>query len=247
MPNGTHLTIDEMERVIDDLLARRSPALARLSAGGIYRALLEKKQAELKALPPALRGLPRAEQLRLLDVDHDRCIRAINYLREALEAWPYATPAMRAASATLVTHFITGPGMTQKPYGVQSRVAAEAEPKLTTHGPALAAVPTPDGANLKVWVEKYVAAGKALGSSHSGRADDLAGRGDGAAAAPLRGALIGIFVDLRTAIARELEVNAALPRSLEDDVLGYLDELERLALARAAGPTAAPPAGPGPV
>lgn len=55
--------------------------------------------------------------------------------------------------------------------------------------------------------------------------------------------------DLRTTVQRDLEADEALPSTLEADLFGYLEELQRLAAARKASapyagtaPTEPPPA-----
>jgi len=252
------LTIDELILALDDLLGKRGPELAKLSSGKSFRTLLSRIRGQLAALPEALRGLPRAELLRALDLNHDRRHRALSHLRQAIELWPDATAAMKRAAALLASDFVVEASETQAPYAVEAQKAEERLLKLPAAEPVLAAVSTPDGSTLVTWVRAFLEAGRTIGTTLSGRADDLATRPDGKQAGALRGTTIGLLSDLRTTVARELEADtdATLPRSLDADIFGYVDELQRLAAARAsnasnvaapAGPTnPVPPVGPNP-
>lgn len=228
----THLTIDEIENGIDDLLGKRADALAKLSAGASFKTLFARKREELRAIPKALRGLPRAEMLRVLDLTHDRHLRALDLFRRFLQVWPNSTPALAQAAALLVEEFVTGSGETQAPYAVEAQRAADRAGKIATHKAVLDGVMMPDGSPLTAAVQSYTSAGAELGATHSGRADDLAGRGDASRAGAIRGEVIGLFADLRTAIRRDLQANPGLSATLEADVLGFVDELQRLARAR---------------
>lgn len=237
-----HLSINEIILSLHDLLERRGAALARVSSGAAYRKLLANVLAELEALPAAMRGLPRAELLRALDLSHDLNVRIMNLFRQLLVIWPEPTPAMASAAQVLGDHF-AGSSDSQLPYAKEAQLAAARAPKLDGFRPVLDAVPTPDGGTATALVERYLKAGSDLGDNLSGRADDRAARPDASRAGALRGRAIGLVSDLRTAIQRDREADPSLPATLEADVLGYVDELERLAASRAASPTGtAPPA-----
>ncbi|PKN56198.1 MAG: hypothetical protein CVU56_17445 [Deltaproteobacteria bacterium HGW-Deltaproteobacteria-14] len=232
-----HLSITEIILGLHDLLDKRGAALAKVSSGAAYRKLLTTVLAELEALPPAVRGLPRADLLKALDLSHDLYVRVMNLLRQLMAIWPDPTPAMTTAAEVLGQHFV-GSSDGQLPYAKEAQLAAARAPKLDAYRAVLDAVPTPDGRTVTALVERYLKTGQDLGDTLSARADDRAARADASRAGALRGRAIGLVSDLRTAIQRDREADPTLPATLEADLLGYLDELERLAASRAASPSA---------
>jgi len=237
-----YLSIAEIIVALHDLLDKRRSVLARLSSGNVFCKLLGDVLAQLEALPPALRGLPRSQLLKDFDQEHDRYLRVLNLIRQLLMLWPGATPAMLEASEGLDEHFV-GSTDGKLPYAKEVQLASTRAAKLESFRSVFDAVPTPDGGTLTALIERYLTAARALGDNLSGRADDLAARTDASQAAALRGRAVGLVGDLRTAVRRDLEADPALPRTLEADLLGYVDELDRLASGRVkSGATVATPA-----
>ena len=235
-----YLSINELIAAGRDLLGKRRAALARVPSSAVYIKLLEATLTKLEALPDALRGLPRAQLLRLLDRDHDGLVALINVALELLTSWPDPTEAMQAAAAALEAHYAVAYD-SRRSYAEEAQLARERGQKLAEHRAVFDAIPMPDGGTLTALIERYVAAGTALGDNLSGRADDLVARGDASDAAALRGRVMGLLGELRTAVRREVEADSTLPASLEGDIFGYLDELTRLAAARAPGAPTGPP------
>jgi hypothetical protein len=119
-------------------------------------------------------------------------------------------------------------------------------PALKTLEADLKLFPIAGGLTLLDWVTDFLDAGQSLNDLLSNRADmDESGRKD---ASELRSQTIGLLNRFRGALADEVEENTALPRTLDQQVFAYFDELEGMrasALAAAKAARAAAAAAPG--
>jgi|GEM_PF-4646468 len=148
-------------------------------------------------------------------------------------------------------------GITQQSYAAEAHHAQTIAPDLPSHEPALAAVslPAEDTPNLWTVAQRFVASGVELDRLGSNRGQTVTMQGDRFGAGALRGRAIGTLHSLREHVARALEARDDLPRDLDGNIFGYLDELQRLATGRASGgerasdaptPTPVPPVNPTP-
>lgn len=235
------LSVIELLNGSDDLLAGRQVHLLLLKNGAWFAGEVKRQRDALAAAPEPQKVLPRVERLRAEDQTSDAWGRAIHHLALALEACPTTSPTTREATNIVRQRYMTGLSETRAAYAVEAGEAARKKQLLDADDQArLAAVPAPNGETLLAWVEHYIAAGMALGVTLSGRADDLAVATPEANAGAQRSELIGLLGTLRADIRLALRVDPALPRTLEADVLGLFDEMQRLAEQRRNGP---PPGG----
>lgn len=226
------LSIRELREASSDLLEKRLASLARLPTGDYFKTAITEKLGAVAALPDSITKLPLSELLKLLDKSHDQWARTIHFLLRAAEECP-TMPESTAKTVELIRErYMSGLNEIRDPYGVEAQRGRERAQKLPGDQAALTALATPDGRTLFDWVSNYVDAGKSIGGGLSGRADQLASSGDASQAGKLRSELIGLYGELRAAIRLQLKAQADLPRTLEDDILGNFDELQRLAVQR---------------
>ena len=226
------LSIRELREASSDLLDKRMASLGRLPTGDYFKNAITEKLSAISALPDSITKLPLSELLRLLDKSHDQWARSIHYLVRAAEECPTMPESTGKTIELIRERYMSGLNETRDPYGVEAQRGRERAEKLPGDQNALTAVATPDGRNLFDWISSYVDAGKSIGGGLSGRADQLASSGDASQAGRLRSELIGLYGELRAAIRLQLKAQSDLPRTLEDDILGNFDELQRLALQR---------------
>ena len=101
------------------------------------------------------------------------------------------------------------------------RETLEATPQLAAD---LALFPVPGGGTLLDWVGLHLGAGLHLSTLLSGRADLDNGARRGAGV--LRVQTVALLNRARAAVADDVEANPALPRDLDGQIFGFLDELE---------------------
>lgn len=226
------LSIPELREGSSGILNERLAALERLPTASYFKSEIEAKLAALAALPEAITRLPLAELLKLLDVTHDRWIRASHWVLSAAEACPTTPEALQRSIETIRERYVSGLDETRAPYAVEAAKARQRGETLAGDEALLRSIPTPDGQTLFAWLASYVEAGKEIGGGLSNRADKLGASGDASRAGALRSELIGLYGELRGAIRLQLKAQPALPRTLEADILGQLDEFQRLAVQR---------------
>lgn len=226
------LSIRELLEGASELLDKRSAALARLPTGSYFKAAIAEKVTLLRALPESLATLPLAELLKLLDKNYDQWGRCIHYLLRAAEECPTMPTTHEDAVALVRGRYMTGLKELLEPYGVEAQRGRERSDLAVADEAVLRTIATPDGRNLFDWVSAYATAGKAIGGGLTGRADELSSAGDAPRAGVLRSETIGLFGELRAAIRLQLKAQPDLPRTLEADILGNFDELQRLAAQR---------------
>ena len=244
------LELSELQTGLVELVrGERKNVLQQARAATIYMPVLEALLVKTEALPAGVLKLPRVELLKGADLRRDNLARASFFLAQAVLAHPDSPPELEAAAALCVERFVPSLAITRDTYAENARKAAVHAGELTTHQATLARVPTPDGKTLADWMAAFVEAGAEVGRIHQGRSDELAVAGNREGAGPLRSEILGALGELRAVVQREVASNPELPRTLEAQIFGYFDELQRLAAQRkaSAAPGAAPVVPPAPV
>ena len=244
------LELSELQTGLVELVrGERKNVLQRSQASVIYLPVLDALLDKTEALPAEALKLPRVELLKGADLRRDNLARAAYFLSQAVLSHPDSSPELEAAAALCVERFVPSLAVTRDTYAENTRKAGLHAGELTTHQAALARVPTPDGKTLADWMAAFVEAGAEVGRIHQGRSDELAVAGNREGAGPLRSEIVGALGELRVVVQREVATNPALSRTLEAEVFGYFDELQRLAAQRkaSAAPSPAPVVPPAPV
>ena len=222
----------------------RRPLFEKTHAFLIYAPRCARLLAELKALPLDVLGLPLVELLQDADLRRDGLARALYLLSEAVMALPSASDALKHDIAPIRSTYVRSLAVVREPYGVAAQSAKDLAPTLDTHRAALQTIPTPDGRTLDLWVADFLAAGQEIGALLSDRSKTLGAAAGRGRAGVLRNEIIATVNEIRAVIATERAERTDLPATLDGDLFGQFDELQRLAEARRPRP-AKPNAEPG--
>ena len=242
------LSLAELRLALTDLLtgSRKAP-LDLTHASLIYRPRLQRLFDKLMALPPGVLELPLVELLQAADAKRDGYARALHHLRLAVLALPDAPDALRAAVVVVKDAFVPSLDVVRQPYAVAADSVTDDAKDLETHRATLSAVPTPDGRTLEAWVTGFVAAGGDIRGLLDERSGTLGSASSRAGAGALRGEILGTLYELRSVVATERGDRTDLPATIDGQIFGQLDELQRLAAARNAARAKPKPAAPTPV
>ncbi len=225
----------ELRNVLRNLLTERQAALAKVTHGGQYQANLGAVLAALDNLPEGIAKLPLVELLALLDDDHDDWGKAIDYLMKAVEEGPAALAPLKPAVELVRSRYMARLAEVRAPYAVEDQRGRDRLGTLEADKAALDAITAVDGRPLSAWIADYATAGTKLGEGLSDRADTVGAATtpkDAATVQTLRSDAIRLIGNLRSQIELDILNNAETPRTLADDVLGYIDEISRLAEGR---------------
>lgn len=212
----------------------RSAALARVDGDGIFKDELTALLTELADLPPELRGIPMKELMREADASFDRDGMILRLSHQVIAL--LTAPTADALAAVGSIGELVPLGITRAPYSTEAAHAATHAEALERHRAALSAIALPcdDTPTLFAVVERFVKSGLELDRLSSQRGHVTREAGDRAGAGALRSRAIGALHALREHVARALRLKRELPRDLDGQIFGFLDELQRLAAERAA-------------
>jgi hypothetical protein len=144
---------------------------------------------------------------------------------------------MLAAGKKIRAAFITALDELQATYEVEAEAAKRQRTSLVDLKVELTMFPVAGGLTLLEWATQFIDAGEQLSTLLSRRADAKART----QATQIRMKTIGLLNRVRTAMLDEMREDPALPTTLEQDVFGYLDDMEeKAALAYAEEKKAAP-------
>ena len=232
------LSLAELRLGLADVLAgTRQAAFDRTHASLIYRPSLQRLFDKLMALPANVLELPLVELLQAADGRRDGYGRALYHLRLAIEALP-DKPASLAAVVTAITAFVPGLGVVRQPYGVAADSVTDDTQDLATHRAVLASVPTPDGRQLDAWVAAFIAGAEDIKRLLDDRSSALGVAATREGAGALRGEIVATLYELRGVLATERANRSELAATIDGEIFGQLDELQRLAGARNAAAAA---------
>ncbi|MDC0747777.1 hypothetical protein [Polyangium mundeleinium] len=220
------LNLPDLKLGLDDLLTQRLPALTLSPLGKSYASSLTLKKKLVDDLPPALTGgRPLAEELDDTDREHDGFGAAIYFTTEVYLRLPGVDPALVVAAKRIRAAFIPELESLRDSYADEAAAAVQRKNKLIELEADLKLFPIAKGGTLHDWATAYVAAGEHLSSLLSKRADATT---DGRKhAAKLRSETVALLNRVRSAIADDVETLPDLPRDLDAQIFGYLDELEQ--------------------
>lgn len=247
----SNLVLYDLKLGLTDLLEHRHKALVSTKAGQTYASMLAQKRVAIDALPPALTGgRPLATELADADDIHDGYGSALWHFTEAYLILPGAPEEITAAARRIRAAFIPRLDELGESYASEAARAQARRAEAESLKADLKLFPVVGGKALDRWVDAYLGAGERLSDLLGQRADkDTGNRKD---AGKVRTATIGMLRRLRGALADELEYDPKLPRNLDTQVFGYLDQLAKMRAASGGsssgggggeGGEAAPPAG----
>jgi hypothetical protein len=220
-----HLPISSLYLGLEDLLGTRRISLLSFANGAANETLITGVRDRILALPPEILGRPLKDELSTTDDRHDGVGAAIWFVTEAYDRHPDTTPEMRAAIPRIRAAFIAALDELQAAYEVEAAAAKRRRPALSDLKVELSLFPTANGGTLLDWASQFVDAGEQLSVLLSQRADAKART----AAAKIRAQGIGLLNRVRAALAYELRNDPKLPATLDQDVFGYLDQMEEKA------------------
>jgi hypothetical protein len=237
------LNLSDLKLGLDDLLTKRHGALVQSNVGKSYEAMLAHRRDAIDALPPALGGKPLADALSAADTDHDGFGGAIYYLTEAYLRLPAAAPGVLDAVRRVRAALIPELDQLRDSYADEAEAAIRRKAELPDLKADLELIPVAGGGSLHDWAVAFLGAGEKLSALLSQRADvDTNGR---KGAQHLRSETVGMLNRLRNAIADETRVGK-LPKDLDAQIFGYLDDLEAQRAAALRAPKPAKPEAPAP-
>lgn len=217
-----HITLRNLLLALEDLLTKRLAPLQSFDAGQASVKPLALRRDKIAALPPDLTGRPLADELALIDTQHDGFGGAVWFLTEAYLRLPGATPALVDAANKIRAAFISNLDVLKARYDAEAQAAKEHAPSLATLKTELMAFPVAGG-TLYDWAAGFIAAGKQIDALLSQRADAK----DRKTATMLRGETLAKLNRLRDDLADALKDDPSLPADLDDQVFGYFDLLEK--------------------
>lgn len=219
------LTLGDLKLGLDDLLTTRQAALALTRVGKAYEDLLKQKRAQMDALPTEFgEGKPIPELLATIDAEHDGYGTAIYYLTEAYLHLPNIDTDVLEAIMHIRASLIPSLEQLHDSYADEAEAALRRKAALPQLAADLMRVPVVGG-NLHAWAAAFVDAGAKLQKLLEQPAD--AGATQRKEAQRLRIETLGLLNHARTVINDEIISRATLPRHLDTQIFGYLDQLEK--------------------
>ncbi|HUT76236.1 MAG TPA: hypothetical protein VM285_01025 [Polyangia bacterium] len=223
-----YLTGSDLSLYLDDVFQNKLPLLGGTNSFKIYQTTLAERRERLGNLYRPKSGRPLAEELSDVDRLHDSTGRAVYYLCLGLEQLVTLSPEKRDLLAKVRQTFVPALGALQAAYEDQAGAAAKKREALSRLAAELQAFPVAPDLTLHTLVEAHVSAGESLGGLLARRSDatveELSSRD--AEASVIRMETIGLLGRFRQALADEIAADSALPRDLEAQVFGYLEQLE---------------------
>lgn len=232
------LSLSDLKLGFDDLHDKRQKSLVSSATGKSYEPMLANRRTAINALPAALTGgKPLAAELAEADALHDGIGFSIWYNTESYFRSPSTPVEQLDAAKRIRAAFIPALIDLSASYATEAEAAIQRQPQLKTLKADLKLFPIAGGLTMYDWVSDFLAAGQSLHRMLSERADvDDTGRKD---AGTLRTTTIGLLNRCRAALADEMADNAKLPRTLDQQVFAYFDELETMRVTAAAAAAAA--------
>ncbi|MBK9259044.1 MAG: hypothetical protein IPM54_04340 [Polyangiaceae bacterium] len=219
------LTLGDLKQGLDDLLTTRQAALALTRVGKAYEDLLKQKRAQMDAVPNELGGgKPVPELLATTDAEHDGYGTAIYYLTEAYLHLPNIDTDVLEAIMHIRASLIPSLEQLRDSYADEAEAALRRKSALPALAADLMRVPVVGG-SLQNWATAFVEAGARLQKLLEQPEDD--GATQRKEAQRLRVETIGLLNHARTVILDEIASRPTLPRHLDTQIFGYLDDLEK--------------------
>jgi hypothetical protein len=219
------LTLGDLKQGLDDLLTTRHAALTLTRVGKAYEDLLAQKRTQIDALPKELGGSkPVPEQLATTDTEHDGFGTAIYYLTEAYLHLPNIDTDVLEAIMHIRASLIPSLEQLHDSYADEAEAALRRKAALPALAADLMRVPVVGG-TLQNWAASFVDAGARLQKLLEQPED--AGAAERKEAQRLRAETLGLLNHARAVIHDEVASRPSLPRHLDTQIFGYLDDLEK--------------------
>jgi hypothetical protein len=226
--------LNDLRLFLDDLLRERTSSdppekktrkelLRSLPSGDTYVVLLAQKHLAIIALPPAVLGLPLVDLLKYADSLYDGFGKFIYYLGEAYKAHPTLPRDIVEAAEDLQETFAPSLSIFTANYADEAARAKALRPKLIEKKALLTKFSLPDGTTLFDVAVGHIDNGEKLQTLLSERSD--ASDADRSGAGQLLSNTLGIIRRCRDMIVDMLAANASLPRDLDRQIFGFLDDL----------------------
>lgn len=225
------LTLGDLKQGLDELLTTRQAALALTRVGKAYEDLLTQKRTQMDALPTEFgEGKPVPELLATVDGEHDGYGTAIYYLTEAYLHLPNIDTDVLEAIMHIRASLIPSLEQLHDSYADEAEAALRLKAALPQLAADLMRIPVVGG-TLNNWATAFVDAGAKLQKLLEQPND--AGAAQRKEAQRLRIETLGLLNHARTVILDEIASRPTLPRHLDNQIFGYLDQLEK---ARSSAP-----------
>jgi len=219
------LTLGDLKQGLDDLLTTRQAALALTRVGKAYEDLLKQKRVQMDALPTEFgEGKPVPELLANIDAEHDGYGTAIYYLTEAYLHLPNIDTDVLEAIMHIRASLIPSLEQLHDSYADEAEAALRRKAALPQLAADLMRIPVVGG-NLNSWAGAFVEAGAKLQKLLEQPADS--GATQRKEAQRLRLETLGLLNHARTVISDEIASRSTLPRHLDTQIFGFLDQLEK--------------------
>jgi hypothetical protein len=222
-----YLTGSDLSLYLEDLFQNKTPLLGGTNSFKIYQATLSERRERLGNLYRPQSGRPLADELSDVDRLHDSTGRAVHHVCLGLEQLVTLSPEKRDLLVKVRETFVPALGALQAAYEDQAGAAAKKREALAGMAAELSAFPVAPDLTLRALVEAHVSAGEDLGKLLARRADAAVEERSSrdAEASVIRMETIGLLGRFRQALADEVAADSALPRDLEAQVFGYLEQL----------------------
>lgn len=219
------LNLPDLKLGLDDLVNKRHAALVTSNIGQSYEPMITIKRVAINALPMAFTGKPLAEALGATDDDHDGFGGALWHITEAYLRLPVKDANVVDAIKRIRAALIPDLADLRDSYADQAESAIRRKSELASVEGDLKLIPIAmGGSSLYDWALGFLNAGEKLSVLLSERADATTDGRKGAH--KLRSETIALLNRARSAIADECATSNALPKDLDAQIWGYLDELE---------------------
>jgi hypothetical protein len=219
------LTLGDLKQGLDDLLTTRHAALVLTRVGKAYEELLKQNRAQMDALPTEFgEGKPVPELLATTDAEHDGFGTAIYYLTEAYLHLPNVDTEVLEAIMHIRASLIPSLEQLHDSYADEAEAALRRKAALPQLAADLMRVPVVGG-TLHNWASAFVEAGAKLQKLLEQPPDASAIQRK--EAQRLRIETLGLLNHARTVIVDEIASRPTLPRHLDTQIFGYLDQLEK--------------------
>lgn len=227
------LTLAALQLGFADLFGKRHAALVKSRAGKYYEPKLVKLRDDIAALPPqVVSGAPLAEELAVVDGEHDGFGAVIYFITEAALRHPALDPKIVAAAGRVRTTFIPKLAELKATYETEAHRAQERMKQLEVFKADLELFPVPGGGTLHDVATAFLERGSTLSDLLSGRGDAPTNARTGAGT--LRAKAVGVLGRMRAEITDNLDEDEKLPRDLVAKVFGYFDTLDAMNAAAVA-------------
>jgi hypothetical protein len=223
------MTLGDLSLVVADLLERRASLLKSSGIGAVYLPIIEHLNQKILSLPAALRAArPYGDALSDVDAIFDGSAQVLWFLTETALRNPKTSSQRKDAAARIRGGLLSSLEITRASYKDEAIYAKSHRSALKDLEADLRLFQVEDARTLYDVAVEFLDAGDTLDDLLSDRATlEAASEVDRSAAKTLRSVMLGVLSRCRRALADEVTYSPNLPRNLESQIFGYLDEVQR--------------------